>query len=73
MIVYRPKLELKWMKYHPNIKTLIKNTTSLFFTLKDYFGGNFVQSIVQIQQQKVQMAQTTLIYDGLATLQKKRP
>ena len=56
MIVYRPKLELKWMKYHQNIKTLIKNTTSLFFTLKDYFGGNFVRSIVQIQQQKVQMA-----------------
>ena len=48
MIVYRPKLELKWMKYHQNIKNLIKNTTSLFFTLKDYFGGNFVQSIVQI-------------------------
>ena len=56
MTVYGPKLELKWMKYHQNIKTLIKNTTALFFKLKDYFGGNFVQSTVQIQQQKMKMA-----------------
>ena len=43
MIVYGPKLELKKMKYHQNIKTLIKNTTTLFLKLKGSFLGVFVQ------------------------------